>query len=108
MVAAAHASPQVVGDEACARHEVDIASFASCVDGRVVPPVAAATAEGTAPASSGPPTGAERFGVDARLGLPWLLVMQVFAVERTGMRQDAPAGCNGGPAGPAPTIAQAR
>lgn len=108
MVAAAHASPQVVGDEACARHEVDIASFASCVDGRVVVPVAAATAEGAASASGGPPTGAERFGVDARLGLPWLLVMQVFAVERTGMRQDAPAGCEGGPAGAAATIAQLR
>jgi hypothetical protein len=35
---AAIASPQVVGDEPCELYEVDIASFASCVDGRVVRP----------------------------------------------------------------------
>jgi len=32
------ATPQVVGDEACERHEVDIASFATCRDGRVTRP----------------------------------------------------------------------
>ena len=31
-------TPQVVGDEACARYEVDMASFASCNDGKVVRP----------------------------------------------------------------------
>jgi hypothetical protein len=30
----------VVGDEACERFEVDIASFASCADGKVVRPAA--------------------------------------------------------------------
>jgi hypothetical protein len=34
----ASATPQVVGDEACERFEVDIASFASCSDGKVVRP----------------------------------------------------------------------
>ena len=32
------AAPQVVGDEACARYAVDIESFATCEDGRVVRP----------------------------------------------------------------------
>ena len=36
--AALLATPQVVGDEACERHEVDIASFASCIEGKVVKP----------------------------------------------------------------------
>jgi hypothetical protein len=108
MVAAAHATPQVVGDEACARHEVDIASFASCVDGRVVPPVADGTAEDAAAAAGGQRARAGHFGVDARLGLPWLLVMQVLAVERAGVPQDAPTGCDSGPAGPAATLAQLR
>ncbi len=40
-VAAAVASPQVVGDEACARHAVDIEAFATCEGGKVVPPEAA-------------------------------------------------------------------
>ncbi len=35
-VAAAVAAPQVVGDEACARYAVDIESFATCEDGKVV------------------------------------------------------------------------
>lgn len=35
---AAGATPQVVGDEACQRYEVDMASFASCEDGKVVRP----------------------------------------------------------------------
>ena len=35
---AASATPQVVGDEACERYEVDMASFASCTDGKVVRP----------------------------------------------------------------------
>ena len=35
---AAAGTPQVVGDEACARYEVDMASFASCIDGKVVRP----------------------------------------------------------------------
>ena len=34
----ASATPKVVGDEACDRHAVDIASFATCVDGRAVVP----------------------------------------------------------------------
>ena len=34
----ASATPQVVGDEACERYEVDMASFASCTDGKVVRP----------------------------------------------------------------------
>jgi|MudIll2142460700_1097286.scaffolds.fasta_scaffold700489_2 hypothetical protein len=29
------AVPQVVADEACAYHEIDIASFATCVEGHV-------------------------------------------------------------------------
>ena len=32
------ATPQVVGDEACERYAVDIAAFATCVDGKVVRP----------------------------------------------------------------------
>lgn len=40
-VAVAVAAPQVVGDEACARYAVDIESFATCEDGRVVRPQAA-------------------------------------------------------------------
>lgn len=40
-VATAVASPQVVGDDACVRHAVDIASFATCEGGKVVPPDAA-------------------------------------------------------------------
>lgn len=39
------ATPQVVGDGACERHEVDIASFASCVDGKVVQPAPGANDE---------------------------------------------------------------
>lgn len=35
------AVPQVVADEACAYHEIDIASFATCEAGRVVVPAAA-------------------------------------------------------------------
>ena len=38
IAAAASATPQVVGDEACERYEVDMASFASCADGKVVRP----------------------------------------------------------------------
>jgi hypothetical protein len=38
----ARASPLVVADEACAHYEIDIASFATCEDGRVVMPAAAA------------------------------------------------------------------
>jgi len=38
IAAAAWATPQVVGDEACERYEVDMASFASCTDGKVVRP----------------------------------------------------------------------
>jgi hypothetical protein len=34
----AAATPQVVGDDACERYEVDMASFASCTDGKVVRP----------------------------------------------------------------------
>lgn len=34
------AVPQVVADQACAYHEVDIASFATCEEGRVVVPAA--------------------------------------------------------------------
>ncbi len=34
------ATPQVVGDEACAAHDVDLESFASCIDGKVVVPEA--------------------------------------------------------------------
>jgi hypothetical protein len=108
MIAAAHATPQVVGDEACAHHEVDIASFASCVDGKVVPPMRDATVDGTAPATGGRGGSAAPFGVDARLGLPWLLVTQIHAVERAGARQDATTGCDSGPASPAATIAQLR
>jgi len=33
------ATPVVVADEACIRHAVDIASFATCHDGRVAQPV---------------------------------------------------------------------
>jgi hypothetical protein len=40
---AASATPQVVGDEACERYEVDMASFASCTDGKVVRPAPDAT-----------------------------------------------------------------
>ena len=38
LATAAAATPQVVGDEACARYEVDMASFASFTDGKVVRP----------------------------------------------------------------------
>lgn len=34
----AGAAPQVVGDQACERYAVDIAAFATCVDGKVVRP----------------------------------------------------------------------
>ena len=34
--AAASAAPQVVGDEVCEKFAVDIASFATCIDGKVV------------------------------------------------------------------------
>ena len=40
---AACGTPQVVGDDACERYEVDIASFASCTDGKVVRPARDAT-----------------------------------------------------------------
>jgi len=108
MLAAAHASPQVVGDEACERHEVDIASFATCVGGRVVLPVADGQDEVATPVARGYERSAAMFAADTRLGLPWLLVMQILTVERAGMRQDAPTGCDSGPAGPAATIAQLR
>ena len=45
-----HASPQVVGDEACARYAVDIAAFATCEDGRVVRPAEDAPAPPPPPA----------------------------------------------------------
>jgi len=35
---AACGTPQVVGDEACERYEIDMAWFASCIDGKVVRP----------------------------------------------------------------------
>jgi hypothetical protein len=37
-IGATQASPQVVGDEACLYHAVDVASFATCEDGKVVRP----------------------------------------------------------------------
>ena len=42
--AAAVASPQVVDDAACARYAVDIESFATCEDGKVVRPEGASAA----------------------------------------------------------------
>jgi len=106
--AASRASPQVVGDEACERHEVDIASFATCVGGKVVLPAADAQDDDATPVARGHERSAALFAADTRLGLPWLLVTQVFAAERTGMRHDTPAGCDGGPAGPTVTVAQLR
>ncbi|MFO1414101.1 MAG: hypothetical protein U1F10_09420 [Burkholderiales bacterium] len=50
----AHATPQVVGDEACARYAVDIAAFATCEDGRVVRPDDAEAAAGARAAGAGP------------------------------------------------------
>ena len=108
MIAAAHASPQVVGDEACERYEVDIASFATCVGGRVVLPVADGQDEVATPVARGSARGAAMFTVDTRLGLPWLLVTQILTVERAGMSQDAATGCDSGPAGRVATIAQLR
>jgi hypothetical protein len=68
--AAPVAAIQVVGDAACGYYDVDIAAFATCVDGRVVkpdaPPVtgpAQADGTGTRPAPSTgvtEPTSAER------------------------------------------------
>jgi hypothetical protein len=43
----ARATPQVVGDDACALYEVDIASFATCEGGRVVLPDDSAAASPT-------------------------------------------------------------
>ncbi len=108
LAATAHASPQVVGDEACERHEVDIASFATCVGGKVVLPAADAQDDDATRVARGYGRSAALFAADARLGLPWLLVTQVFSAERTGMRHDTPTGCDGGPAGPTATVAQLR
>ena len=108
MVAAAHASPQVVGDEACARHEVDIASFATCEGGRVALPAADGREDVATPGAREIAHGAAMFTADTRLGLSWLLVTQILAVERTGPRQDAPTGCDGGSAGTPSAIAQLR
>lgn len=44
----AAASPQVVGDEACGYYDVDMAAFASCVDGKVVVPESADSAHSVA------------------------------------------------------------
>ncbi|MFO1317910.1 MAG: hypothetical protein U1F58_20125 [Burkholderiales bacterium] len=51
-VAVATAGPLVVADEACTRYAVDIASFATCEDGKVVRPDAAADG-GAAPVARG-------------------------------------------------------
>ncbi len=42
------ASPQVVGDDACEKYAVDIQSFATCEDGKVVRPEADAEVPATA------------------------------------------------------------
>lgn len=46
----AGAAPQVVGDDACERYAVDIAAFATCVDGKVVRPADAPAPERGRPA----------------------------------------------------------
>ena len=43
VITASAASPQVVGDEACEKYAVDIESFATCEDGKVVRPEPEAT-----------------------------------------------------------------
>jgi hypothetical protein len=50
---AACGTPQVVGDEACERYEVDIASFASCIDGKVVRPAPDGEGHSYLPAEEG-------------------------------------------------------
>jgi hypothetical protein len=57
----ATAAPQVVGDEACEKHAVDIAAFATCEGGRVVrpaeapPPAASAVRVAPSPARAAAP-----------------------------------------------------
>jgi len=108
LAAVALASPQVVGDEACERYEVDIASFATCVGGKVVLPAADAQDDIAAPVARGYGRSAMLFTVDTRRGLPWLLVAQIFSAEEAGMRQGAATGCESGPVIPSATVAQLR
>lgn len=62
------ATPQVVGDEACERHEVDIASFATCRDGRVTRPEPATpdAARTVVQSALPPPSAAPRARPDGR------------------------------------------
>ncbi|MFO1324608.1 MAG: hypothetical protein U1F15_11160 [Burkholderiales bacterium] len=92
--AVAVASPQVVGDDACAKHEVDIASFATCVDGKVVRP------ETDERASRNVVAYAAFFAPDARLANGILLALAPDAA-----RTPATAGC---PAAPAVAVAAAQ
>jgi hypothetical protein len=55
LVPGAQGAPQVVGDEACEKYAVDIASFATCEGGSVVKPQATNAVERRAEASSAVP-----------------------------------------------------
>jgi len=50
------AAIQVVGDAACGYYDVDIAAFATCIDGRVVKPEPAAPPAGVGRATTSVPT----------------------------------------------------
>lgn len=97
--ASALASPQVVGDDACAKHEVDIASFATCVDGKVVRPEA-----DDRPAANAAPRDAVAYAVyfapDSRLANAIVLA---FAPDAARM-----AGATGCAAAPLVTAAAAQ
>ena len=109
----ASATPQVVGDEACERFEVDIASFASCADGKVVRPEAEAIvvmAAGPVAERETPPyTG--HFAPDARHRAAFMLaaiMLGTAPVHGANASVRARSGCDD--AGPTTTVtaAQAR